>query len=189
MKFGISLAVAASLALALSSANAALVSTNDLAAWEQSTDNGTWTAAERGFGSYGADLNGEFVNGLWVDGVGEGQTIYFRTNFSLASVPASHLWVYVDDDVVLKINGQTVITDTSGVTTQFDNIDITSYLHAGNNTFHATVISYFAPGRTFIATTDVLAAPIPEPESVLFLASGLGVAGWLVRRRRAVRRS
>lgn len=183
MKLSPSKLAAMAFGVVLSAAQAQLVSTNDLAAWQQSIDGTSWVAAQRGSGSYDASLNGTTVHGLWVDGVGEGPSIFFKTSFGLSAVPSSHLWVYVDDDVLLTVNGVTVINDTNTVSSQADNIDITSLLHTGTNTIDAKVSSYYCCGRTFNLTSDVVATPVPEPQGYALLLAGLGVVGCWARRR------
>ena len=130
------------------------------------------------------------AQGIWSSG-GQFSTIetqvWVRRVFNLASLPSSALLNNgFDDDGDLYINGTKVVDDHNGFANN-SFADITSYLVAGDNLIAFTVTdNYPVWGYNHSAWVHVEAvtAPIPEPEIYAMMGMGLGLLGWVGRRRK-----
>jgi hypothetical protein len=129
------------------------------------------------------------TNSIWSDGLqGAGDTpAYFRKSFMLDSDPVlaqlggttdgSDL---VDDDAQIYINGTLIYDDQNGVANLIALIDVTAYLHAGQNLLAVKAHDSFGADEHFSLTLRV--NPIPEPTTGLLLTGGL--LGLAAKRRR-----
>jgi hypothetical protein len=129
------------------------------------------------------------AKGIWTD---DGQfslndAMWARFTFNLDSVPLSALLTNgFDDDGDLYINGTQVVNDHNGSANN-SFADITSYLVAGNN-----LIAYMVTDNWQVwghqhsswVHVEAVAAAVPEPEIYAMLGVGLGLMGWVGRRRK-----
>lgn len=118
------------------------------------------------------------------DGYSWGQQVWFRTTIDL-SAPFSSATFYgeADDDAKVYINGTLIINDSNNEWTQYPLMDITSYLHAGQNLVAVVATDTYCCGRAFGAQIEVTAA-VPEPEIYAMMGLGLGLLGLVGRRRK-----
>ena len=67
---------------------------------------------------------------------GDGTTVYFRKKFILSKKPISTTYrtIGVDDDATIYINGKLVLVNSDCLATVLDHLDLSSYLHQGENT-------------------------------------------------------
>ena len=127
----------------------------------------------------------------WDKGLGE-----VNDSFEVTAAGASTINVMLDDccvpgdEFALKLDGSVVSWTTSGyVSGLYEGVANQVLLSAGKHTFTIDVTA-LAPdwksGRA-AATFSGLTPAVPEPESYALMLAGLGVAGLMLKRRRAAR--
>jgi hypothetical protein len=126
---------------------------------------------------------------IWVNGNGwNGSTpSYYRKIFDLVGTPISGLLSFqVDDDAIIYINGQLVSSDTNGVKTTRTGIDVMSSLVQGMNLIAAKAHDSYGEVEylTVRLDTETVPTPTPAPGAILLGTIGVGVVGWLRRRKR-----
>ena len=88
----------------------------------------------------------------------------------------------------VTISGNTISAVVSGSllpSTGFNKLDYTWNLWPRNVTFSGfAAIADFAPDNANFTTTPG-SVPVPEPETYLLMLAGLGLTGWMLRRRAA----
>jgi hypothetical protein len=159
---------------------------NDVGLVWESTNTG-WNSSA----SYNDASWGSFAGG-WVDGTGI-TPFYARKVFNISGAPTSGTFsLQVDDDSQAWVNGTLVLDDQNMATfNPYSNtVDITSYLHTGNNVIafkaHNSAGGGFEVGTLSGTVNFTAAAPVPEPGTMALTFAGLGLIGGL-RRRRAKR--
>ena len=141
-------------------------------AWE--TSNPGWNGSAAYSDTAWTDA-AELGNGAIWNGTG-GAPVYFRKVFELAAKPESmKLLLGIDDDLLVYVNGQLVLSEANGGSNAIGPIDIASLLQAGTNVI--AVKAQNNVGGSHL--TALVYGTVPEP-SVL----GLGAAGIIVVRRR-----
>ena len=114
---------------------------------------------------------------IWGDGTA-GPT-YFRDVFTLNQPLADVVMLAsVDDDALIYINGQLVVSDANGQANGFGPLDVTSYLHVGEN-----LIAIKAQNAGGPASLGFHLFAVPEPPSVLLAALGFLVPLRLCNRK------
>ncbi|MBE2243097.1 MAG: PEP-CTERM sorting domain-containing protein [Burkholderiaceae bacterium] len=156
-----------------------------------------------GNGTIATHAGGDIVNdGGAIDpgigGVGHldvtGSLVNFATgkiNFDLASL-ASFDTLAVSDDVTLA--GELGVWNLGYTPVLGDSFVVMTFAsQATSHLFDSIGVYGFAPGTEFTAiynpndvtlTVSAVAA-VPEPQTVALMLAGLGIVGWVVRRRRA----
>jgi hypothetical protein len=140
-----------------------------------------------------APVPGGTSNGIWAD---EEQfdadtPAYFRLAFTLdadpvmawfgSSAPADNT-NGVDDDVQIYVNGTLLYDDQDGVATYIPIVDVTPYLHAGENLLAIKAHDSYGLNQGFAIVLQ--GNTIPEPATALLVTTGvLGLAA--SRKRRA----
>ena len=114
--------------------------------------------------------------------------VYFRHTFTLdGPVSDAVMLATVDDNAQIYINGQLVVNDPLGGASAFGPLDVTAYLHAGEN-----LIAVKAQDIGVAASLSVDIFAVPEPSSLVLglisAAALLPVAAVTARRRRRYRR-
>ncbi len=107
--------------------------------------------------------------------------VYFRHVFSVDQpLSDATLLATVDDDALIYINGQLVVSDANGRATGIGPLDITSYLTTGEN-----LIAIKAQNAGGPASLGFHVFAVPEPSSGCLAL--IGLAGLLAERRRGGR--
>lgn len=142
-------------------------------------------------GARGCNNRGNNPDGLWAWGTGS-ITVNFAGSFA-ASLESLSLDVagYVNTnllayDISDNLIFNSAITLTGGATTNpgtYANYMITSTNGISRFVFNAGNASGNTSIDNVIAVTSV-AAPVPEPEIYAMLGAGLGLMGWVARRRK-----
>ena len=152
----------------------------DTAGWVNAVVNGNWDGID---GIWHpnlvppADGSDPFYGYTW------GQQVWFRQTIDLpVSFGSATITAWADDDSKVYVNGNLVIDDASSDATFYPAIDIGSYLHAGQNLIAVVATDTYCCGRAFGAQIDV--APVPEPQTYAILLTGLGLLGFVARRRK-----
>ncbi len=120
------------------------------------------------------------TNAIWL---GQGNSaspspVYFRHEFQIQGIPtAGSMYVGVDDDAQVWINGVQVFNDTNGLVTIVNGIDVSSSLVQGTNLI--AIKGYNRQGdATMIATLNIAYSSVPEPNTAILAAFGLaGMVG------------
>jgi hypothetical protein len=109
--------------------------------------------------------------------------VYMRKLFDAGNDPANaSIILRDDDDALVYINGVLVIDDANGTSSAFGPMDVTSYLHAGENLI--AVKAHDSGGGAQHIGLSVY-ADVPEPTVTVPL---LGLAAFSALRRRRTRR-
>lgn len=151
----------------------------DTTGWVNAVVNGNWDGID---GIWHPNLVPTDTDPFY--GYTNGQQVWFRQTIDVpTSFGSASLIAWADDDSQVYINGNQVIDDADGFATFNATIDIASYLHAGQNLIAVVATDTYCCGRTFGAQIDV--AAVPEPETYAMLLSGLGLLGFVARRRKS----
>lgn len=124
------------------------------------------------------------TNNIWPgDGhSGSPSPAYFRREFNIGGIPsAGSLDVNVDDDAQVWLNGVLVYSDSNGIATVTNGIDVSSKLISGNNLL--AIKAYNRQGDAGLISTIHVTYTVPEPSTIALLFSGAIGAIFLVRRR------
>lgn len=157
---------------------AAVLSLSAVAASAASYDLGTLdsTGFDSTAGISAKYAQGAAINDSWSFTLGTASYVAFgaQQSFSIGSGIANAAGV---------LDGHGPLTLTINPTKTQANLSWTGQLTAGTYTVHLSGIS--GANNTSYVTT-VAAIPVPEPESYALLMAGLGVLGFVARRRKSV---
>ena len=109
---------------------------------------------------------------IWSDGDGFNGTspAYFRKLVNLPAITqATIVDGGADDDFQFYVNGIQVINDTDGTTTNISNVDITPYLHAGDNLLAVKAHDTAGVGEGLRLEFLIV---VPEPSTLLLALCG-----------------
>jgi hypothetical protein len=127
-------------------------------------------------------------NTIWLGPyLGGPSEVWFRQVFDPSAGTAPFvLNSWFDDDGELFINGAQVVLDQSGLANNVFNVDVSSYLTAGQNVIAAHVVNHQGNGL-FAATLTAASPAVPEPSTYAMALAGLACGGYSMFRRRRAR--
>ena len=129
------------------------------------------------------DLGGSFTALLEQITIGSLSNVTGHLNFASGNYilgPFSLMLADPGSNVTVDFGSAgSVLATPTGYSFAFNNVAAGTYLLSatGNNAFGATAVN---------ATYTVTAAPVPEPETYAMLMAGLGVVGFMARRKKKV---
>lgn len=144
-------------------------------------------------GARGCTNRGNNPDGLWVLGTGAGITVNFENSFAaslqslsldVAGFATTNLLAY---DISNNLIFSSAVTLTGGAFTDpgvYSSYTITSTNGISRFVFDAHSASGNTSIDNVVAVTVDVAAPVPEPEVYAMLSAGLGLMGWVARRRK-----
>jgi hypothetical protein len=149
--------------------------------FDDSEGNG-WQAAQGvpDAGSFG------FPNAIWFNSnlTGAPLEAWFRKEFTVDELqPAVAMTFTVDDDALVYLNGQLILADTDGVANAHVVIDLTPFLHVGENLIAVEATDGPLGVNRFI---EAQVRVVPEPATAALVAIGLGLTA--LSRRSELRR-
>ena len=168
----------------------------DFATWESAWEN-NWLGLNSDLNNYycggarGCTERGNNPDGLWAHGYGS-IIVNFESSFAaslqwlsldVAGFTSTNLLAYdISDNLIFS----SAVTLTSGAFTDpgtYANYTITSSNGISRFVFDSIDSSGNTSIDNIIAVSSV-AAPVPEPEIYAMLGAGLGLMGWVARRRK-----